>query len=103
MCCYTNGPSEALNQTTMLNLQFTNPFPNKEVEKATMSAQKAWEAKNDKEANKIAIEKGYPGAGYNVSNKKLIQWLDITSDEMTHLQTIIDVLEKNRRKPLLLI
>ena len=46
----------------MLNLQFLTPFwSNKEVEKAAMSAQKVWEAKNDKEANKIAIEKGYLG------------------------------------------
>ena len=98
LCCYTNDTTEALNQTITLNLQFTNPLPNKEVERATKSAQKAWEAKNNEEANQLAKEQGYPGAGYNVSNKKLIQWLSVTEDEMTHLKTIIDVSEKNRRK-----
>lgn len=98
LCCYTNDPVDALNQTITFNLQFTNPLTNKEVERATRSAEKAWKARNNEEANRIAIEKGYPGAGYNVSNKKLISWLDITPDEMTHLQTIIDVSEKNRRK-----
>jgi len=71
------------------------------VEKATKSAYKAWEAKNNEEANRIAMEQGYPEAGYNVSNKKLIRWLDISSDEMEHLQTIIDVPEKNKKKNVL--
>ncbi len=98
LCCYSNDPSEALDQTTTLNLKFTYPLTSKEVEKATKSAEKAWEARSNDEANKLAIEQGYPGAGYNISNKKLIRWLDITSEEMKHLQTIIDVSEKNRRK-----
>lgn len=98
ICCYTNDPTEALNQTMTFNLQFIDPLSLKEVEKATISAEKAWKAKNNEEANKIAIEKGYPGAGYNISNNKLIDWLQITDDEMTHLTTIIDGGEKNRRK-----
>ncbi|MDQ0257947.1 hypothetical protein J2S74_005410 [Evansella vedderi] len=97
-CCYTNDPSEALDQTYTFNLQFSAPLPLKEVERATRSAEKAWIAKNDKKANELAIEKGYPGAGYNISNKKLISWLDITDDEMEHLQTIIGANEKKRRK-----
>jgi len=97
-CCYSNDPSEALNQTMTLNLQFSAPLTLREVERATRSAEKAWEARSNEEANKLAIEKGYPGAGYNISNKKLISWLDITSDEMTHLTTIIDGVEKNKRK-----
>lgn len=100
LCCYTNDPSESLNQTQTFNLQFVDPLPLREVEKATRSAEKAWYARNNEEANRIAMEKGYPGAGYNISNKKLISWLDITPEEMTHLKTIIDVSEKNRRKRL---
>lgn len=98
LCCYTNDPNEALNQTMMLNLQFDEPLPYKEVERSTRSAEKAWDARNNEEANKIAQEKGYPGAGYNISNKKLIYWLDITAAEMELLTTIIDTQEKNRRK-----
>lgn len=39
-----------------------------------------------------------PSTGYNISNKKLINWLDITEEEQTHLKTIIDGFEKRRRK-----
>ncbi|PLS15926.1 replication protein [Bacillus sp. M6-12] len=98
LCCYSNDPVEALHQTMTFNLEFTHPLPLKEVERATKSAEKAWEARSNEEANRIAIEKGYPGAGYNISNKKLINWLDITEDEQKHLQTIIAAPEKNRRK-----
>jgi hypothetical protein len=98
LCCYTNDPREALNQAQSLNLQFRTPLSFKEVERATRSAEKAWEARNNKEANEIAIKRGYPGAGYNISNQKLISWLDITPEEMQHLQTIIDANEKRKRK-----
>lgn len=98
LCCYSNDPVESLNQTMTFNLQFTSPLSLDEVEKATGSAEKAWKARNNEEANRIAKEKGYPGAGYNISNKKLISWLDITEDEQTHLKTIIGTPEKNRRK-----
>lgn len=98
LCCYTNDLDESLNQTMTLNLQFTDPLTAKEVERATRSAEKAWKAKNNEEADRFAKEKGYPGAGYNISNKKLIHWLDINEEEITHLQTIIDASEKNRRK-----
>jgi hypothetical protein len=100
LCCYTNDPVDALNQTITFNLQFTNPLTNKEVERATRSAEKAWKARNNEEANRIAMEKGYPGAGYNISNKKLINWLDITEEEQKHLLTVIGTGEKRRRNTL---
>lgn len=98
LCCYTNDPSDALDQTHTLNLQFSDPLPLTEVEKATKSAEKAAEARNNEEANKIAQQNGYPGAGYNLRNKKIIDWLDITEAEMEHLSTIINANEKRRRK-----
>ncbi|WP_245632942.1 helix-turn-helix domain-containing protein [Alicyclobacillus kakegawensis] len=88
-CCFLADPDEALRGTLELNEQFTEPLSDQEVIRATRSAEKAWQAKNDEEANRIAREKGYPGAGYNISNTKLIEWLDITEDEQRHLETII--------------
>lgn len=96
-CCYDEDPEIALRATLELNKQFINPLSQREVERATKSAEKAWEARSNKEADRIAKEKGYPGAGYNISNAKLIEWLDITQEEMTHLSTIINPKEKRRR------
>jgi hypothetical protein len=98
LCCLLEDPDEALNSTLDFNAQFRNPLKKNEVIKATKSAQTAWESRSDKEANEMAIAKGYPGAGYNIGNTKLIDWLDITRDEQTHLKTIIDTPEKRRRK-----
>lgn len=100
MCCFCNDTVEAYRQTAELNSTFLEPLPERELKAATMSAEKAYRAKNNKEANEIAIKKGYPGAGYNISNKKLIDWLDITDDEMVHLKTIISTKEVRRRNTL---
>lgn len=97
MCCYLEDPAEALKATMDLNNEFHRPLSAREVEKATRSAEKAWQARSNAEADKIAKEKGYPGAGYNISNARLIEWLDITEEEMTHLSTIINTKEKRRR------
>jgi hypothetical protein len=96
-CCILNDPEEALEHTKAFNEQFTRPLSEKEVVRATKSAEKAWAARNNAEANRLAIEKGYPGAGYNISNKKIISWLDITREEQKQLETIIDGWEKQRR------
>lgn len=96
-CCYLSDPDEALRGVLDLNDQFTHPLPRREVTTATKSAEKAWAARNDAEANRVAQERGYPGAGYNVSNRKLIEWLQITEDEQRQLETIIGRGEKQRR------
>lgn len=98
MCCYLEDPAEALKATMELNEEFDRPLSAREVERATKSAEKAWAARSNKEADKIAKEKGYPGAGYNISNGRLIEWLDIQQEEMPHLSTIINAKEKNRRR-----
>lgn len=96
-CCFTQDPAEALQQTLEFNQTFTNPLPQREARKATESAQKAWMAKSDKEANEKANAMGYPGAGYRLSNAKIIDWLNITEEEQTHLKTIIGRKEKRAR------
>ena len=97
MCCFCNDTEEAYRQTKELNDTFTYPLPEKELRVATQSAEKAYNAKSDKAANELAKQKGYPGAGYNISNAKLIKWLDISQDEMVHMLTIINPKEKRRR------
>lgn len=96
-CCLCNDMEDAYRQTVEFNETLKNPLPLRELKRATKSAEKAYEAKSNKEANERAIKMGYPGAGYNISNAKLINWLDITQDEMVHLKTIINPKEKRRR------
>lgn len=97
-CCFLADPEEAFQNTLELNAQFRSPLTDKEATTATRSAEKAWRAKSDAEANRVAIEQGYPGAGYNITNKKLIEWLDITEDEQRHLESIIGRRVKYDRK-----
>lgn len=99
-CCFEKDPGAALQHTIEFNRLFTHPLPESEVIRATTSAQKAYEAKSDKAANDMAKAMGYPGAGYRLTNAKLISWLQITEDEQKHLKTIIGTREKNRRKRL---
>lgn len=100
-CCFEQNPQEALQQTLAFNKTFTHPLRKKEAVKATESAEKAYMARSDKEANERAKAMGYPGAGYRVTNAKLIDWLQITDTEQQQLSTIIGTKEKNRRRRLL--
>lgn len=97
-CCLCNDTEDACRQTKEFNDTFINPLPEKELLRATKSAEKAYQAKSNKEANERAKAMGFPGAGYNISNAKLIRWLDITADEMQQLSTIIDTKEKRKRE-----
>lgn len=97
-CCLTDELQDSLFQMLEFNSEFTEPLPRHEVERATRSAEKAWKVKNDVKANEEAILKGYPGAGYNLRNITIINWLEITQEEQRDLKTIIDDCEKKRRK-----
>lgn len=96
-CCFEGDPETALSHTLEFNRLFTQPLPESEAVRATRSAEKAYNAKSDKTANERAIAMGYPGAGYRISNAKIIEWLGITEEEQQHLKTIIGPKEKRRR------
>ncbi|OWZ82632.1 winged helix-turn-helix domain-containing protein, partial [Natranaerobius trueperi] len=97
-CCLLNDPKKALEDVLEFNSKFKNPLKEKEIITATRSAEKSWNARSSKKANEIAKDRGYLGAGYNYSNKRLIEDLDITSEEQKYLKTIIGTKEKYRRK-----
>lgn len=96
-CCFTDDPDKALEDTLSLNSEFVNPLPEREVRTATKSAEKAWSARSDAKANELAKKMGYPGAGYNMPNQTIIDWLNITPEEEKHLSSIISKGEKSRR------
>lgn len=99
-CCYTSDPEQALEETLDLNSEFTQPLSEREVRSATRNAEDAWAAKSDAKANELARSMGYPGAGYFLTNRKIIDWLDISLEEQKEMSTIIGAEEKRRRNRL---
>ncbi|GKX68977.1 helix-turn-helix domain-containing protein [Inconstantimicrobium mannanitabidum] len=114
--CFTGDKEKALEDTLEFNSNFKKPLSNKEVEKITESANRAYEewllndfnlVKNEKgevdEATKVKLQKVigrskvYKTLGYNYKNATLIQLLSITAEEMKELSTIIDNKEKRCR------
>jgi hypothetical protein len=85
--CFYFGPQAALEAALELNRRFTHPLPEKEVLRATRSAEKAFAQWRD---NKYR--------GYNYRNATLIEFLHITREEQRELTTIICKEEKARRR-----
>lgn len=105
--CFHKSDETALEEALEINDMFTEPLSEAEVLEATENAAEAavlWEEKLNeywKLDNKPSVKKFfYEGRSgvYIYSNKKLIELLGITQEEMKHLATIINYEEKLRRK-----
>lgn len=92
-CCYSNDTKQALKNTLEFNQGFRKPLSNKEVEKITVQAEKAYAEWLLDSPSGI-----YKRGGYNYKNETLISLLNITDDEMMELITIIGPGEKLIRK-----
>ena len=82
VCYFTDDIKKALNDTLWLNSMFKHPLSEKEVIRATKSAEKVF-----KDQNK----------DYKYKNETLINLLEITDEEQKEMQTIISKEEYRRR------
>ena len=85
LCYFTEDIEKALYDTLELNSMFRQPLSEKEVTRATKSAEKVY-----KEQNK----------DYKYKNETLINLLEITEEEQKEMKTIISKDEYKRRKRL---
>lgn len=82
LCYFTEDTEKALQDTLELNSEFIQPLPEREVIRATRSAETVFK-KKDKQ--------------YKYKNTTLIDLLEITEEEQMHLLTIIGRKEYRRR------
>lgn len=112
-CRFLKDPELALKQTLELNRKFKHPLSDKQVIKATRSAEKMFMLQVEeelaiKEAEEAGITlrtksdelraKGFPGLGYYYKTATLIEELDITESEMEHLEVTISPVVKEARR-----
>lgn len=83
LCYFTNDVKKALEDTIGLNMMFIYPLSEKEVIRATRSAETVF-LKKDKQ--------------YKYKNETLIELLDISEEEQVHLKTIIGNKEYKKRE-----
>lgn len=102
--CFWKDNEIALEETLEFNKMFNNPCDENTVERLTKRAEVAAEIWEEKINEYWALEDKPPvkeffkkSGAYIYSNKKLIQELEITQEEMKSLSTIFNTKEKNRR------
>ena len=79
--CLTKDKEDSLNITRKLNNKLKNPIPSRELEKATMSAEKAFDE----------------GMKYRYSNAKLCEFLGITDKDEDILKCMKSIITKKER------
>lgn len=103
-CLFIKNEESAIVNLLEFNSNFTNPLLKEELLNATISAEKAYSLWEKTLTDYLLLENKPPMANffrqqgcYVYSNKKLIELLNITQDEMECLKTVISTKEKNRR------
>lgn len=91
--CYwifvTKGNWPAVSDTMDMNDRLERPLAFQEIEAICNAAQdKGFMVLDDEEANRTAVEAGYPDAGYNWTSDNLYHLFQVTDDELPHLKTI---------------
>lgn len=88
----------ALYHTLNLNDSFSEPLTEDEVKSYVSSSVKMFRDIQGKSAEELKLQAGvYKMRGYNFSNRKLIELLEITVEEQKHLKTIISKEVKYQR------
>ena len=102
--CFWKDNERALEETLEFNKMFNNPCDEDTVARLTKRAEVAAEIWEEKLNEYWALEDKPPAkvffkntGAYIYSNKRLIQILEITQEEMKSLETIFNTKEKNRR------
>ncbi|WP_371019055.1 hypothetical protein [Pseudalkalibacillus sp. JSM 102089] len=99
--CLTGSFEVSFDELTVFNQNFLVPLPESELVSTTRNMEKEgleW-AQAYQNKNLVTDTKTTPDerTGYQISNKRLIEMLDITEEEQFHMETIIGEEEKKRR------
>lgn len=78
----------AIDDTYEKNAYLENPFPMSEAIRICEVALAQYVNSKDERRNEIAKKRGYPGAGLNYSDESFIEKLEITEEELQHLESI---------------
>lgn len=93
--CYYRFRSEddaihmmAIDDTYEKNSQLEEPFAMVEAIRICDIALAQYMLSRDEEKNEAARKRGYPGAGLNYTDERLIEKLEITESEILHMKSI---------------
>lgn len=78
----------AIDDTYEKNAYLKSPFPMSEAIKICEIALAQYTNSIDEAKNEVAKKRGYPGAGLNYSDEKFIDKLEITKEELQHMESI---------------
>lgn len=98
-CCFTQDFEKSYEDMISFNNKFKYPLNENEIKNNTIMAEKAYQYwQSFISGDPIEdINKNRIFTGYNYTNKKLIELLNITDSEIKNLETIIDIKEKRSR------